>query len=119
MTKSKPVHRIRLGVIAASIFANKADGTTHFDVQINRDSEVGEQSNHTTSFGRDDLLNVSKAADLAHSWIQAQQQGKEGDQPSHSLLVPTEDWLKPSTVASIRLDMHKGQRIERRLANSL
>lgn len=85
MTKSKPVHRIRLGVIAASIFANKTDDANYYNVQIDRSFKDGEQWNHTKSFGRDDLLNVSKVADLAHSWIHAQQQTTKEDGPEPEL----------------------------------
>jgi hypothetical protein len=71
-----PIHRIRLGVIAASVFANETDKGTYFNVQVDRSYRDGEDWKHTKSFGRDDLLNVAKVVDLAHSWIHAQQQAQ-------------------------------------------
>ena len=77
MTDSnKPIHRIRLGAIAASVFANDSKDKTYFNVAIERSYMDGEEWKHTKNFGRDDLLLVSKVADLAHSWIHAQQQAR-------------------------------------------
>ncbi|HBE67717.1 MAG TPA: hypothetical protein DDW52_06165 [Planctomycetaceae bacterium] len=71
---NKPIHRIRLGAVAASVFANDAQEKTFYNVAIERSYKDGEEWKHTKSFGRDDLLLVAKVADLAHSWIHAQQQ---------------------------------------------
>ncbi|GAB5407460.1 MAG: hypothetical protein Aurels2KO_56910 [Aureliella sp.] len=71
---NKPIHRIRLGAIAASVFANETKENTYFNVAIERSYKDGEEWKHTKNFGRDDLLLVAKVADLAHSWIHAQQQ---------------------------------------------
>lgn len=71
---NKPIHRIRLGAVAASVFANDTKDSTYYNVAIERSYRNGEDWKHTKSFGRDDLLLVAKVADLAHSWIHAQQQ---------------------------------------------
>lgn len=77
---NKPIHRIRLGAIAASVFSNEANDNAYYSVSIERSYKDGEDWKHTKSFGRDDLLAVAKVADLAHSWIHAQQQSQS--QPS-------------------------------------
>ena len=72
---NKPVHSIRLRNVRASIWANQTDQGVFYSVKITRffkDAE-GEWRN-SDSFGRDDLLLASKAADLAHTWIMHQQQ---------------------------------------------
>lgn len=87
MTDSnKPIHRIRLGAIAASVFANDTKDNTYYKVAIERSYKDGDNWKHVKSFGRDDLLLVAKVADLAHSWIHAQQQAmadpKDKPEPS-------------------------------------
>ncbi len=75
--ENKPVHRIRLSTISASIFKNtSADGKTYFNAQFDRSYKSEEEWKHTKSFSRDDLLNLAKVADLTHSWIHAQQQSE-------------------------------------------
>lgn len=70
-----PVHRIRLSSISASIFKNEnADGRAYYNAQFDRSYKDGDDWKHTKSFGRDDLLNLAKVADLTHSWIHQQQQ---------------------------------------------
>ena len=69
-----PVHRIRLSSISASIFKNEnADGRTYYNAQFDRSYKDGDDWKHTKSFGRDDLLNLAKVADLTHSWIHQEQ----------------------------------------------
>lgn len=70
MATQKPVHEIRIGRIRASIWANKTgQGATRHNVTVQRlyKDETGWKSN--ASFGRDDLLLVSKVLDAAHTWI--------------------------------------------------
>ena len=72
-----PVHRIRLSSISASIFRNEnADGRTYYNAQFDRSYKDGDDWKHTKSFGRDDLLNLAKVADLTHSWIHKEQQSE-------------------------------------------
>jgi hypothetical protein len=80
MSNDQPIHRIRLGAVAASVFANENGGKTYFNVSIERSYKDGDDWKHTRSFGRDDLLSVAKVADLAHSWIHAQQQAQSSVQ---------------------------------------
>lgn len=67
---NRPVHEIKLGRIRASIWANGAHGQgTWFNVSISRLYRAGDEWKTTTSFARDDLPLVSKAAEMAYAWI--------------------------------------------------
>jgi len=72
-TNNKPVHNVKLGLIEAAIWQNEGEGKPRFNVTVQR-SYAKEKNgklewNTTGSFGRDDLLTLAKAVDLAHSWI--------------------------------------------------
>lgn len=75
--ESKPVHHIRLGAIAASVFRNDGEHGPRYNVSIDRSYRDGDQWKHTRSFGRDDLLLVAKVADMAHTWIHEHKQSSE------------------------------------------
>lgn len=67
---NRPVHEIKLGRIRASIWANGSDDqSTWFNVSFVRLYRAGDKWKTTTSFGRDDLPLVSKAAEMAYAWI--------------------------------------------------
>lgn len=71
--QKKPVHRVRLSTITASIFKNESDdGKTYYNTQIDRGYKVEDEWKNTKSFGFDDLLNVAKVVELAHGWIHQQ-----------------------------------------------
>lgn len=71
---NKPIHRINLKSISAAVFANTSgEGNTFYSVQFDRSYRDGEEWKRTKSFGRDDLLLLSKAADMAHTWIHEQE----------------------------------------------
>ncbi len=53
---TKPIHRIRLGAVAASVFANDTKDGTYYNVAIERSYRDGEDWKHTKSFGRDAYL---------------------------------------------------------------
>ena len=73
--ENQPIHRVRLSTISAAIFKNEnLDGRTYFNTQFDRSYKDGDEWKHTKSFGRDDLLNLAKVADLVHSWIHENQQ---------------------------------------------
>lgn len=50
MSNNQPVHRIRLGAIAVSVFANETNGKSYYNVHIDRSYKDGEEWKHTTSF---------------------------------------------------------------------
>ena len=79
--KDEPVHRIPLGRIVAAIWANKAkDGRVWFNVTITRSYKDGDQWKDTSTFGRDDLPMVAKAADMAYAWIWGQEVPADPDE---------------------------------------
>ena len=73
--KQRPAHEIRLGRIKATIWANQGDNGTWFNVTLSRNYKDGEEWKSSASFGRDELLTVAKAADMANTWIHGQSQG--------------------------------------------
>ena len=77
--KVKPVHEVRLGRIKATIWANQTDNGIRYNVTFSRlyKPEGGEWQD-SSSFGRDDLPLVAKAADRVHSWIFEQNQEQNG-----------------------------------------
>ena len=72
---NQPVHRIRLSSISAAIFKNETeDGRVSYKAQINVSYKDGEEWKYTKNYGCDDLLYVSKVADLANTWMNQQMQ---------------------------------------------
>jgi len=81
MPKEKPAHEIRFGYIKAAIWKNETASGSRYNVTFSRSYREGEEWKSSDSFGRDDLLLVSKIADQAHSWIfgQAHEQPQDND----------------------------------------
>ena len=63
-----------VGFVIAAIWKNETKSGAHFKVKLSVIYHDGTGFKSTESFGFDDLLLVSKAADLAHSWINERQQ---------------------------------------------
>lgn len=78
--KQTPIHEVRLGRIKAAVWKNETEGGVRYNVTFTRLYKEKDDKDwkFTDSFGRDDLLLVSKVADKAHSWIFAQTQEEEG-----------------------------------------
>ncbi len=74
MSKTKPVHQIRLGRIKAAVWANETSNGVRHNVTFTRLYKEDDEWKDSDSFGRDDLPLVEKVADLAHTWIFEQQQ---------------------------------------------
>ena len=74
MTKTKPIHEVRIGTIKAAIWRNETEAGVRHNVTLSRLYRDGEQWKSSDSFGRDDLLLLAKVADRAHSWICAGQE---------------------------------------------
>lgn len=73
--KNKPIHEIRLGAIKAAVWKNETETRgPRFSVTLSRLFKEADTWKSTGSFGRDDLLLVSKVADQTHSWIHKQEQ---------------------------------------------
>ena len=70
--QTRPVHKLRIGLIKAAIWANVTREGMIFNVTFERSYHDGEAWKSSNSFGRDDLLKLAKVADEAHSWITRQ-----------------------------------------------
>jgi len=67
--KKGPAEKIRVGSTTASIWENTKDGKTFYNVSFERRYKQGEEWKSSDSYGPGDLLELAKAADLAHSRI--------------------------------------------------
>ena len=65
----KPIHEIRMGLIKACIWRNQTRSGERHNVTVTRLFRNGDTWKESSQFGRDDLLTLSKVADMAHSWI--------------------------------------------------
>ena len=79
MSKSRPVHEIRIGRIVAVIWANNTSLGMRHRVTLSKvykdDSNAWQR---TDSFWRDDMPTVEKVADLAFRWIHDNATAGEG-----------------------------------------
>ena len=67
---NRPVHEIRLAQVRASIWRNQCNGNRDwYSVSISRVYRDGEVWKDSTSFRRDDLPLLAKAAEMAYAWI--------------------------------------------------
>jgi len=79
MTKQRPVHEIKLSSVRATIWLNPVDdGRVMHSVTFSRLFKEEGTWRDATSFGRNELLLVSRAAEMAFDWIVEQQ---VNDQP--------------------------------------
>ena len=77
-TKNPPAAKIRVGLITASIWENKNEKGTFHNVTFERrykDAEGKWQTSHSYNAG--DLLDLAKAADLAHTEILRAKNGSD------------------------------------------
>ena len=68
----KPAHEIRLGLIKATIWQNQTKSGQRYNVTLVRLFKNGDVWKESAHFGRDDLLPLSKVADMAHTWVYSQ-----------------------------------------------
>jgi hypothetical protein len=77
-TKRAPVAKIRVGAVTASIWDNTTDKGTRTSVSFQRSYKDSEGKWHNLdSFGIGELLELAKAADLAHTQLLAARSGAE------------------------------------------
>ncbi|HUR58616.1 MAG TPA: hypothetical protein VM029_12965 [Opitutaceae bacterium] len=78
-----PIKILRIGRIKAAVWENGADQRTFFNVTFARTyMDEQKQFHDADSFGRDDLLQLSKLADQAHTFVcerMAAQKGEGGE----------------------------------------
>src|SRR4051812_38188928 len=68
--KRQPIRTIRLGNIRAAIWENWGEFGAVYNVTLSRSYRDSQQQwQNSSSFGLNDLLVLSKVADLAHTWI--------------------------------------------------
>lgn len=95
--KARPVHELRLGGIKAAIWRNETETGVRYNSTFERVYRDGETWRSTSSFGRDDLLLLSKLADQTHTWIMnrgrdgAGPQGQAPDRPLEGSEMPRRD----------------------------
>ncbi len=80
MAQDKPIHELRLGKVKAAIWRNETDAGVRYGVTFSRIYKTDEGWASSDSFGRDELLLVSKLADMAHTWIFQQNDRTEATQ---------------------------------------
>ncbi|HUN98506.1 MAG TPA: hypothetical protein VMU69_20025 [Bradyrhizobium sp.] len=68
-TKNPPAAKVRVGLITASIWENKTEKGTFYNVSFDRRYKDGDEWKSSNSYNADDLLALAKAADLAHTAI--------------------------------------------------
>ena len=67
---NRPVHQVRVGAVTASIFPNENDRGKFYSVTFQKSyKDAQDQWQNSTSFGPGDLLELAKAADMAHTHI--------------------------------------------------
>jgi hypothetical protein len=74
-SNNKPVHKIRLGSVSAAIWENAfdADRTTHRAILVKSYRDAQGNWQETGSFRIEDLLLVSRVAQLAVDWMLARE----------------------------------------------
>ena len=83
--QNRPVHEIRLAQIRASIWSNQSNGSRRwYSVSISRVYRDGDVWKDSTSFGRDDLPLIAKAAEMAYGWIWSERVTQQGNQDVQS-----------------------------------
>ena len=71
-TANKPVQEIRYGHVKVLVWANETANGLRYNVTTARLYKDGDEWKETASFGRDDLLLLTKALNQAHTWIYEQ-----------------------------------------------
>lgn len=70
-SKAFPVHKVRCGSTVATIWENEGENGPWHNTTVVRSYREKENDEYveTTSYLESQLLELAKAADLAHSWI--------------------------------------------------
>ena len=76
-----PVKTLRLGRIKAAVWENSSDQRAFYNVTFTRTyMDDQKQFRDSDSFGRDDLLILSKLADQAHTFVCERMAGQRGEE---------------------------------------
>ena len=68
-TQTQPVDTVRLGNVKAAIWQNDTEAGARFNATFERLYRIDEDWRSSDSFGRDDLLLLSKVANQTHTRI--------------------------------------------------
>jgi hypothetical protein len=66
---NRPIERIHVGSVTASIFRNEGQHGAFHSVKFEKSYKQGEERKYTDSFNASDLLELSKAADKAYDRV--------------------------------------------------
>jgi hypothetical protein len=80
-SNTKPAHKIRHGVISASIWRQETDKGALFNVTFQRAYKDGDAWKNSASFGRNNLLVLSLIAARAFEWIGNQETNLRRNSP--------------------------------------
>ena len=79
-TPNKPIDEVRIGRVKATIWRNQTeDGKSRYSVVFARLYKDGDTWQSSQSFGRNDLLLLTKVADLAHTRVLQLPQDSNGE----------------------------------------
>lgn len=71
--KNKPVKEFRSGNIRAVVWLNESENGTWYSINLTRSYKISDGTwKETAQFNRDDLLIVSKLAEIAYHYISTQ-----------------------------------------------
>ena len=78
MANQRPTATVRIGAVKAAIWGNQAGERTRYNVTFSKSyRDADGQWKTTHSFGRNDLLVLTKVADRAHSCVFELQQTED------------------------------------------
>jgi len=86
--KNRPAHQFRFGPVKAIIWPRETTAGVRHNVTLARLYRDQDQWKQTQTFGRDDLLPLAKALDLAHTWICEREQQEVRSADSTPRLSP-------------------------------
>ena len=75
-SKPRPAHTIRVGNVQAAIWRNTGQNGDFYNVTFKNSVKKGDEWEEYDNYGPIDLLCISKAADLSHSWVLEQLQAR-------------------------------------------
>jgi hypothetical protein len=73
---NRPVEKVRIGNITASIWSNPGEKGEFHTVTFERSYKDGQEWKTSHNYSQNDLLELAKAADKAHDKILALRQGR-------------------------------------------
>ena len=71
--KKQPVFKLEIRALKAAIWRNETETGPWHNVTFERVYKDGDEWKSSASFGRDDLLELAKLANNAHTWIVEQE----------------------------------------------